>query len=195
MPQPNASRKQPEPTRKFPWIGLAAAVLVVCAAAYFLMNRSAPAPSAPAPSEPVTTTAPAPAATPFVPKHLYSETADPAADIKAALAQAKKEHKRVLVDFGGDWCGDCQVLDIYMHQPPNDQLVENNYVVVHVWIGHIDQHLDVPEKYGVLIHKGVPELAVLTPDGKPVYAQKGEFEDMRHMQAASLTEFLEKWKS
>jgi thiol:disulfide interchange protein len=190
MPQPKVSRKQPEPARKFPWIGIAAAVLVVCAAAYFLMNRSAPAPS-----ESVTTTAPAPAATPFVPKHLYSETADPAADIKAALAQAKKEHKRVLVDFGGDWCGDCQVLDIYMHQPPNDQLVENNYVVVHVWIGHIDQHLDVPEKYGVLIHKGVPELAVLTPDGKPVYAQKGEFEDMRHMQAASLTEFLEKWKS
>jgi len=29
MPQPKVSRKQPEPARKFPWIGIAAAVLVV----------------------------------------------------------------------------------------------------------------------------------------------------------------------
>jgi thiol:disulfide interchange protein len=129
-----------------------------------------------------------------VAKHLYSETADPNADIGAALAQAKSEHKRVLLDFGGDWCGDCQVLDIYFHQPPNDRLLENNFVLVHVWVGHIDTHLDVAERYGVLIHKGVPELAVLSPDGRVLYAQKGEFEDMRHMESSSVTEFLEKWK-
>jgi thiol:disulfide interchange protein len=136
------------------------------------------------------------AQTPIVKKHIYSETADPKADIAAALVQAKNEHKRVLLDFGGDWCGDCQVLDIYFHQAPNESLLEKNFVLVHVWIGHIDKNLDIPEKYGVAIHKGVPALAVISAKGQPIFAQKtGEFEDMRHMDAQSVTDFLQKWKS
>jgi len=133
---------------------------------------------------------------PFVPKHIYSETADPKADIAAGLAKAKKEHKRVLLDFGGDWCGDCQVLDIYFHQLPNQALLEKNFVLVHVWIGHFDRNIDVAMKYGVPISKGVPALAVLSADGKVIYSQgTGQFADMRHMESKSVTEFLEKWKA
>jgi len=129
-------------------------------------------------------------------RHIYSETADPKADIAAALVEARRDRKRVIVDFGGDWCGDCQVLDIYFHQSPNAELLARNFVLVHVWIGHIDTNLDIPEKYGVAIHKGVPALAVLAPDGSVVFAQQmGEFEKMRHMEASSVTEFLNKWKS
>jgi thiol:disulfide interchange protein len=128
-------------------------------------------------------------------KHIYSETANPKADIAAALAQAKREHKRVILDFGGDWCGDCQVLDIYFHQAPNVGLLEKNFVLVHVSIGHEDKNIDVAAKYGVPISKGVPALAVLSADGKVVFAQAtGEFEDMRHMDPQSVTEFLNKWK-
>jgi thiol:disulfide interchange protein len=135
------------------------------------------------------------AQTHYTTRHIYSDTADPKADIAAAVQQARKEHKRVLLDFGGDWCGDCQVLDIYFHQAPNDALLSANYVLVHVWIGHIDRNLDIPEKYGVAIKKGVPALAVVDGRGKTVFAQQtGEFEDMRHMDANSVTEFLEKWK-
>jgi thiol:disulfide interchange protein len=128
-------------------------------------------------------------------KHIYSETAHPKADIAAALAQAKREHKRVIVDFGGDWCGDCQVLDIYFHQSPNTELLANNFVLVHVWVGHIDTNLDIPEKYGVAIKKGVPALAVLDANGATIYAQKqGEFEAMSRMQPNSVTDFLNTWK-
>ena len=58
-----------------------------------------------------------------------------AADIAAALAQAAREKKRVLLDFGGNWCGDCQVLEIYFHDPANRSLLEANYVLVPVNIG------------------------------------------------------------
>ena len=134
--------------------------------------------------------------TPFVAKHLYSETAKPASDIAAGLAKARREHKRVILDFGGDWCGDCQVLDIYFHQPPNADLLQNHFVLVHVWIGHMDTNLDVAAHYGVPIAKGVPALAVLAADGKVLYAQAtGQFNDMRHMQPTSVAEFLETWKS
>jgi thiol:disulfide interchange protein len=132
----------------------------------------------------------------ILPKHIYSETANPNADIAAALSQARREHKRVLLDFGGDWCGDCQVLDVYFHQAPNTDLLEKHFILVHVWIGHMDKNLDIAEKYGVPISKGVPALAVLSPEGKVLYSQKtGEFEDMRHMESSSVTDFLNKWKN
>jgi thiol:disulfide interchange protein len=135
-------------------------------------------------------------APPAVKKHLYSATADPNADIAAALQQASLEHKRVILDFGGDWCGDCQVLDIYFHQSPNVELLDKNFLVVHVDIGHFDKNLDITEKYSVPLKKGVPALAVLDSDGKLLYSQQSaEFGDMRYMYPASVTDFLNKWKA
>jgi thiol:disulfide interchange protein len=195
MPPPTSSRKQPEPARKSPWLaiaGLATVLLlaVVAIAYYMASNRTAPAAPGPV-ATPSASTAPAP----IPKKHLYSETADPKAEIAAGLAQAKRERKRVILDFGGDWCGDCQVLDIYAHQAPNAELLDKNFVLVHVWIGHMDANIDVAAKYGVPISRGVPALAVLAPDGKVLYSQAtGEFSDMRHMDPGSVTEFLEKWK-
>ncbi len=132
---------------------------------------------------------------PSVHKHLYSESADPKVDIAAALKQARAEHKRVILDFGGDWCGDCQVLDIYFHQQPNLDLLDKNFVLVHVWIGHMDQHVDVAAKYGVPLNRGVPALAVLDASGKVLFAQStGDFSNMRGMNVQSVTDFLGKWK-
>lgn len=130
------------------------------------------------------------------PRHIYSETANPNQDIAAALRQARREHKRVIVDFGGDWCADCQVLDIYFHQPPNLQLLNEHFVLVHVWVGHLDKHLEIAKRYRIPLNKGVPALAVLAPSGAVLYAQRsGEFEKMEQMTPQSVTEFLEKWKS
>ncbi len=143
------------------------------------------------------TGAPAVAQAP-VRRQIYPETADPKAEIAKGLAQAKREHKRVIVDFGGDWCGDCQVLDIYFHQGPNLALLQKNFVLVHVFVV---ETMDNPAqnavgaKYGVPIAKGVPALAILDSDGNVIYAQKtGQFNDMRHMDPGSVNEFLNRWK-
>jgi thiol:disulfide interchange protein len=136
----------------------------------------------------------APAAHPYTSKHIYDVAAKPDIDIANALDKAKREHKRVILDFGGDWCGDCQVLDIYFHQAPNADLLEKNFVLVHVWVGHFDANVDVAERYGVPLSKGVPALAVLSANGKTLYAQTGQFSDMRYMDPGSVTEFLNKWK-
>jgi thiol:disulfide interchange protein len=133
----------------------------------------------------------------FVKRHLYEENADPHALIAAALKQAKAEHKRVLLDFGGDWCGDCQVLDIYFHDPENAPLLEKDFVVVHIFTdSHEEKNTEVAAQYGVPLGKGVPALAVLDASGKVLHAQRtGEFNDMRHMESASVHEFLLKWKT
>ena len=129
-----------------------------------------------------------------IPKHhLYPEVSAANTEIKEALATAHKTHKRVILDFGGDWCGDCQVLDIYFHQAPNDMLLAKYFIKVNVNIGHMDQNLDIAKKYGVPIH-GVPALAVIDDHGTVIVAQDKEFSDMRHMESQSVTDFLNKWK-
>ena len=130
----------------------------------------------------------------FLPnKNLYSETADPTADINSALARARAEHKRVLLDFGGNWCSDCQLLDIYYRQSPNAELLDKYYILVHVNIGHMDKNVDVAKKYNVPITKGVPALAVLDAHCKLLYAEKEK--EFEHPTPEAITAFLKRWKA
>lgn len=138
--------------------------------------------------------------TPAVPipkNHIYDETADPKAQIAAALKQARRERKRVILDFGGDWCGDCQVLYYYLHKAPNEAILEKNYIVVPIWVGRrIELNRDIAAKYGVNLGKGVPALSVIDAKGKVIHAQaQGEFSDMRYMDEKEATQFLEQWKA
>jgi len=128
-------------------------------------------------------------------RDIYPDPSEAKADLAAALKTAAAGHKRVIIDFGGNWCGDCQVLDIYFHNPENRPILESNYVLVHINIGHMDENVDIAAHYGVPLNKGVPALAVLSDTGKLLYSQKsGEFEAMRRMQANSVTNFLVQWK-
>jgi thioredoxin 1 len=126
---------------------------------------------------------------------LYSDTADAKADIQDALEKAKQEHKRVIVVFGGNWCGDCHVLDIYFHDPSNQHLLNQNFELVDVNIGRYDKNVDLAKSYGIPLEKGVPALVVLAPSGKVLYAQThGEFEKMRTLESSDVTKFLMQWK-
>jgi thiol:disulfide interchange protein len=131
-----------------------------------------------------------------VTKNLYPPTANAKADIAAAITQASQQHKNIILAFGGDWCADCLVLDYYLHQPPNAQLLSNNFILVHVDIGQMDHNVDIANKYQVPIQKGVPALAVLNSTGTLLYAQQNkEFETLSATNIRSLTEFLNRWKS
>jgi len=128
-------------------------------------------------------------------RDIYPEPSQAKADIAAALQTAAQTHKRIILDFGCNWCGDCQVLDIYFHNPRNLPVLDANYVLVHVNIGHMDENQDIAAQYQVPLGKGVPALAVLSEKGKLLYSQQaGEFEAMRRMEATSVTTFLTQWK-
>lgn len=128
-------------------------------------------------------------------RNVYSDTADAHAEIRDALARAAHEHKRVLLDFGGNWCGDCQVLDIYFHREPNADLLAKNFILVDVNVGKYDKNLDLAKKYDIPLQKGVPALAILDAQGHLLFSQRqGEFESMRRMDPNSVTQFLERWK-
>lgn len=127
---------------------------------------------------------------------LYADPREAEADLKAGLAKAAADRKRVLVVFGGNWCYDCHVLDTTFHSKEFAPLVDANFVVIHINIG--DEGKDnnhLAARLGVALDKGVPSLGVLDPDGKVVYAQKnGEFEATEKIGPEDIHAFLEKWK-
>lgn len=126
---------------------------------------------------------------------IYPAPAQAHADIAAALHTAAASHKRVILDFGGNWCPDCIVLDRYFHDAQNAPIVQANYVVVHVNVGRFDANVDLAERYGIPLRKGVPALAVLDGHGKLLYSQSaGQFEKMSQLESSALTQFLIKWK-
>jgi hypothetical protein len=87
-----------------------------------------------------------------------------------ALAQAKRENKRVLVEQGGPGCGWCHVLARYLDR--HRSLIEKDYV----WI-----MIDPRFAHGEAVIKrlrpkaegGVPWLAILDSDGRPLITSDG----------------------
>jgi hypothetical protein len=127
-------------------------------------------------------------------KDLYPASADARAEIYEAEGKAAKEHKRVLLVFGANWCYDCHVLDLAFHRPEFVPVV-TSYEVVHVDIRPDGKkNADLAQQYGVPLDKGIPALAVLESDGKLLVSQKnGEFENARAMTPEALLAFLNKW--
>jgi thiol:disulfide interchange protein len=126
---------------------------------------------------------------------IYPDPAQAHSDLAAGLKRAADLHRRVIVDFGANWCGDCRVLDMYFNEEPNSALLQSNFVLVHVNIGDGDQNLDLAARFRIPLFKGVPALAVLSESGELIFRQhSGEFEGMRRMSSSAVTEFLMRWK-
>ena len=143
---------------------------------------------------------PAPAAKPAQarPKpSVYDESADGSAQVAAALAKAKFAHKRVLIQWGANWCGWCVKLHELARADKDiahELLYE--YETVKIDIGQWDKHLDLAAKYEADFKKhGVPYLTVLDEDGKLLTNQDTgalEVEKSDHHDPAKVLEFLKK---
>jgi hypothetical protein len=128
--------------------------------------------------------------------NLYNKDADARAEIKEAVASAAKNHERVILVFGGNWCYDCHVLDQAFHQNDVATILEKNFQVVHVDIGDDGKkNNDVAAEYKTPLNKGVTVLAILGPDGKVLYSQQnGEWESARSLDPDDVIALLEKWR-
>lgn len=124
---------------------------------------------------------------------IYDETADAKAQVKAALAEARSARVPLLVVFGANWCGDCKMLDMAMKSGASAPLIQQHFKVVKVDVGRFDHNLDVAEAYGVPLKKGIPAVAVLSAEGKVLYATRGgELADARSMGDTGIHDFFTK---
>ena len=121
----------------------------------------------------------------------YDEAADAKAEIASALVAAQRAKVPVLVVFGANWCGDCKVLDLSFKEGAAAPLIAKNFKVVKVNVGRMDRNVDIAESYGVPLKKGIPAVAVLSDQGRVVYAtQAGELADARKMGDKGIVDFF-----
>ena len=121
----------------------------------------------------------------------YDESANATEQIQAALKTAKAEHKFALIVFGANWCGDCKMLDIEMHQGELAKLVNDRLSVVKVDVGRFDRNKDVTAVYGNVVKKGIPSVVLLRGDGSLAFqTDGGELADARKMGREGVTKFF-----
>jgi thioredoxin 1 len=125
------------------------------------------------------------------PPAIYDEAADAKGAIRATLAEAEKAKLPVLVVFGANWCGDCRMLDATFKGGPSAPLIAKSFKVVKVDVGRFDRNVDIAEGYRVPLKKGIPAVAVLSPQGKLLYATEGgELADARKMGDQGVYDFF-----
>ena len=102
--------------------------------------------------------------------------ADWSTDYVKALATAKSQNKRVLLDFtGSDWCGPCiQFKKQVFSRPEFAAYAEKNLVLVEVDYPQrkkqsaelVKQNERLSKQYGIEEAKGFPTVVLLDPNGK-----------------------------
>jgi thiol-disulfide isomerase/thioredoxin len=140
--------------------------------------------------------------TPQAKPAIYEESADARAQVAAAVAKAKKENRRVLVQWGANWCGWCHLL----HEKfASDRAIARElmyeYDLVLVDVGRFDKNLDLASGLGAdLKANGLPFLTVLDGEGKPLANQEtGSLESKDSPtpghDSAKVLEFLKKHRA
>jgi thiol-disulfide isomerase/thioredoxin len=124
----------------------------------------------------------------------YDSAADAHAQVDAAFAAARATGRKVLIDFGGNWCPDCRMLAGVLQVPAVRRWTDQNFATVMVDIGRRNKNLDIAAKYGVKI-EGVPAVAVLTPDGKLLNGGHVDaLADARSWSQQAVVDLLAKWQ-
>jgi len=153
---------------------------------------AAPAMAAPAPRLPEASFAALPQPLPLP----YDEAADAHKDVAAAIARAKKAHKLVLIDLGGNWCPDCRILAGTVELPSLKPWVKKNFELVTVDVGRYTKNLDIGATYGVTRPKGVPALFVVDPKTNKLLnptTSVTALSDARSMTPQALADWLAQW--
>jgi thioredoxin 1 len=120
----------------------------------------------------------------------YDEKANAAADVQHALSSAQGEHRKVLLVFGANWCGDCRALDQALHGS-SGPLIDGKFEVVKIDVGNFDKNLDLDARYGHPIGRGIPAVVVVDASNQVIYSTKGgELANARKMGEQGVYEFL-----
>ena len=132
---------------------------------------------------------------PVVERAPYDENANADAAVGAAFARAKKSGKRVMIDLGGNWCGDCIVLANLMQLSELKPFLASHFEIVSVDVGRFNKNLQVPARFGVTKRlEGVPAVIIAEPDGSFVNPGRiTALADARHMTPQSIADWLAQW--
>ena len=121
----------------------------------------------------------------------YDEKANAQENVSIALRQAKAENKRVLLVYGGNWCGWCTRLHAVLKENPDvSAVMAKHFVFVPI---AIDTGKAVADSYQTPVD-GVPVISILDADGKKLTDQEpGDFTKGADYAPNEVLAFLNRW--
>lgn len=129
----------------------------------------------------------------YVPVHKFDPQRDAAADIQAAIAEARRTNKRILVDVGGDWCQYCHQMDqLFQEHPELLELRDKTFITVAVYYGTDKKNEQALSHYPKV--EGIPHIYVLDSRGAVLHSQHVlELRKNGKYDPHTMKEFLTKW--
>jgi thioredoxin-related protein len=126
---------------------------------------------------------------------IYNPNLDAREQVKTAGVIASRDNQRILVMFGGDWCGWCHKLhELFKSDREIRKILLEDYKLVMVDTKAPNAEALQKECQGDLKDVGYPFLAVLSADGKVLKAQKTDpLEEGDHHDPKKVREFLTEW--
>jgi thiol-disulfide isomerase/thioredoxin len=124
----------------------------------------------------------------------YDEKADANQAVSQALERARQSGKRVLVDLGGNWCGDCRVFAGILTVPKVHDFVAGHFEVVIVDVGRFTRNLDIPARFGVEKLYAAPTILIVSPTGTLLNGDDiVALQDARSMTPQAVVDWLAHW--
>ena len=123
----------------------------------------------------------------------FDPSRDAAADVAHALALARAQGKRVIVDVGGEWCVWCHVMDRFIAANADVRsLIDVNYVWVKVNYSNENRNEALLSRWPKVA--GYPHLFVLGANGALVHSQDtGLLESGQGYDKGRFLDFLRRW--
>jgi thiol:disulfide interchange protein len=129
----------------------------------------------------------------YVPVHKYDPSRNAEQDIRAAINEAQRTHKRILLEVGGEWCGWCHLMDRYFEQNAKlSAFRDQHYITVKINFSQENQNQKALSRYPEI--SGYPHLFVLEQNGKLLHSQDtGLLESGNSYELEKFFAFLKKW--
>jgi thioredoxin-related protein len=129
----------------------------------------------------------------YIPVTKYDPERNAVQDVDDAIKEARRTHKRILLEVGGLWCSWCHTLDSFFDTHPDlVQLRDQNFVTVRINFSEENENKGVLSRYGPI--PGYPHIFVLESDGKLLLSKgTSALESGKSYDLERLTAFLKEW--
>lgn len=126
---------------------------------------------------------------------VYDESIDAMSQIDEAIARARKEHKYVLCQVGGNWCPWClRFADFATKDSVVSQIIANNFIYIHVNTSKNNRNIEAMQRLENPGRFGYPVFVILDADGRRLHTQNSSYlEEGKGYNQRKVAGFLNNW--
>ncbi len=105
---------------------------------------------------------------PVLPEFVFKPTTQLASQVAQTLLAAKTENKKALFVLGAQWCHDSKGLAKNFSTPQMQTILQENYHVLFVDAGYLENGFDLVKQFNLPIYYGTPTVMIVEPSSKEI---------------------------